>query len=116
MVTSTPDGSPNSGFAPSSFDLDLSVRSDYSSTTPSMSRTPRHSTASINGNTLKSSPGISCECPGCPGNPLTFPEAGYDEENSNIADIVPEDYLDTLDRKVNEIMNRDCSRRSNQPT
>jgi len=79
-----------------------------------MSRTPRHSTASLNGNIVRSSPGVSCECPGCPGNPLTFPEAGYDEENSNIADMVPEDYLDTLDRKVNEIMNRDCSRRSSQ--
>jgi len=114
MRTSTPDGTPRPGYPFRSFDLDRSVRSDYSSRTPStsMSRTPRNSSASLNGNILRSSPGVSCECPGCPGNPLTFPEAGYDEENSNIADIVPEDYLDTLDRKVNEIMNRDCSRRS----
>jgi len=111
MRTSTPDGSPNQEF---SFDMERSIRSDYSSRTPSVSRTPRQSSASLNGNVLRSSPGLSCECPGCPGNPLTFPEAGYDEENSNIADIVPEDYLDTLDRKVNEIMNRDCSRRSSQ--
>lgn len=39
-----------------------------------------------------------CGCPGCPGNP--------DNEEE------PEDYLDTLDRKVSEIMNKDCSRRS----
>ena len=84
--------------------------------TPSMPRTPRHSLsiASLNGNTLLTSPGVSCECPGCPGNPLTFPDPIYDDENSNIANIDQEDYLDTLDRKVNEIMNRDCSRRSSQ--
>ena len=40
-----------------------------------------------------------CGCPGCPGNP--------DNAGSE-----PEDYLDTLDRKVSEIINKDCSRRS----
>jgi len=56
--------------------------------------TPRQSSlTSFNGN-----PG--CSCPGCPGNP----------ETENLED--PEDYLDTLDRKVSEIMNKDCSRRS----
>jgi len=112
MITSTPNGSPGVPYAKQSIDLDLSIRSDYSSKTPSDSRTPRLS--SLNSYPLKSSPGVSCECPGCPGNPLTFPEGGYDEESSNIADIVAEDYLDTLDRKVSEIMNRDCSRRSSQ--
>jgi len=126
ISASEPDGSSNRDCGSRSFDFDPSIHSEYSSKSrqisprsPSISMTPRHSTprnstTSLNGNRLVSSPGVSCECPGCPGNPLTFPEDGYDEENSNIADMVPEDYLDTLDRKVNEIMNRDCSRRSSQ--
>ena len=90
MITSTPNGSPGAPYAKQSIDLDLSIRSDYSSKTPSDSRTPRLS--SLNSYPLKSSPGVSCECPGCPGNPLTFPEGGYDEESSNIADIVAEHF------------------------
>ena len=77
-----------------------------------MARTPRHSFSilSLNGNIIE----VACQCPGCPGNPETFPGPIYDDENSNIAALGQEDYLDTLDRKVNEIMNRDCSRRSSQ--
>ena len=53
-----------------------------------------------------------CRCPGCPGNPLTL---HLDLENSNTVEDREdqEDYLDTLDRKVTEIINRD-SRRSSQ--
>ena len=40
--------------------------------------------------------------PGGPGNPVF--------NNGNLEE--PEDYLDTLGRKVSEIMNKDCSRRS----
>ena len=77
-------------------------------------KTPRQpvslsSLTSINGNlpTL-------CKCPGCPGNPLTL-DLKIDDENSNKLDDGEdqEDYLDTLDRKVTEIINRD-SRRSSQ--
>merc|ERR1711892_115210 len=99
------------------FTSDLTIRSRQTTPrTPSMTRTPRHSLsiASLNGNTYLNSPGVSCDCPGCPGNPLTFPDPLFDDENSNIANIDQEDYLDTLDRKVNEIMNRDCSTRSSQ--
>ena len=55
---------------------------------------------------------IPCRCPGCPGNPLTL---HLDLENSNTVEEREdqEDYLDTLDRKVTEIINRD-SRRSSQ--
>ena len=45
-------------------------------------------------------------------NPVTFPDPIHGDENSNNVVIGKEEYLDTLDRKVNEIMNRDCSRRS----
>lgn len=82
--------------------------------------TPRYSgsSTSLNGNTVGCGPlpGVTpptyCNCPGCPGNitnysPLCFE---MDRENRNL--VQEEDYLDTLDRKVNEIMNRDCSRRS----
>ena len=53
-----------------------------------------------------------CRCPGCPSNPLTL---HLDLENSNTVEDREdgEDYLDTLDRKVTEIINRD-SRRSSQ--
>jgi len=121
--------SPNPGLASRTLALDLSGSSGRSQqtlnqsrtreTTPrsprqSISHTPRHfaSNGSLNGNTMITTPSSSCECPGCPGNPMTFPQNMYDEENHNIADMEPEDYLDTLDRKVNEIMNRDGSRRS----
>ena len=64
--------------------------------THSTSRLP--SLASYNGNPAA----VVCECQGCPGN-LTY-------QNGNFED--PEEYLETLDRKVSEIMNKDCSRRS----
>ena len=78
--------------------------------------TPRYSasTASLNGNSVldpAATPGSSCECPGCPGNPGTFPPLLLEQDMEN-RNLDQEDYLDTLDRKVNEIMNRDCSRRS----
>ena len=71
--------------------------------------TPRYSasTTSLNGNSVldpRVTPRSPCECLGCPGNTRE-----QDMENSNLQQ---EDYLDTLDRKVNEIMNRDSSRRS----
>ena len=80
--------------------------------TPSVAQTPRQSfsISSLNGNTFV----VPCPCPGCPGNPETVSDPIYDDENRNIAATGKEDYLDTLDRKVNEIMNRDCSRRSSQ--
>merc|ERR1719219_2072464 len=55
---------------------------------------------------------LLCRCPGCPANPLTL---DLDLENSNTVEDREdgEDYLDTLDRKVTEIINRD-SRRSSQ--
>ena len=72
-------------------------------------RTSMSSLPSINGNlpTL-------CKCSGCPGNPFTL-ELNMDDENSNKIGNGEdqEDYLDTLDRKVTEIINRD-SRRSSQ--
>jgi len=86
--------------------------------TPSLSRTPRQSsTASLNGNTLVTSPGSACDCPGCPGNTnLLHTDSLIDDTNSNTITLSGgescEDYLDTLDRKVNEIMNRDSRRSS----
>ena len=81
------------------------------SNAPSLSRTPRQSsTASLNGNTAVTSP---CDCPGCPGNiSHCGPEMELEEANSNTISHPAEDYLDTLDRKVNEIMNRDSRRSS----
>merc|ERR1712038_1559940 len=78
--------------------------------------TPRYSasTASLNGNSVldpSATPGSTCECPGCPGNPGSFPKLLLEQDMEN-RNLDQEDYLDTLDRKVNEIMNRDCSRRS----
>ena len=78
--------------------------------------TPRYSasTASLNGNSVldpSATPGSTCECPGCPGNPGSFPPLLLEQDMEN-RNLDQEDYLDTLDRKVNEIMNRDCSRRS----
>ena len=81
------------------------------SMSPSLSRTPRQqppsmsSVTSVNGNIL-------CRCPGCPGNALAL-DLKLDDENSNNIGDDGEDYLDTLDRKVTEIINRD-SRRSSQ--
>jgi len=80
--------------------------------------TPRYSasTTSLNGNTVVCAPGVIpptyCNCPGCPGNIRNYSPMclEMDRENRNL--VQEEDYLDTLDRKVNEIMNRDCSRRS----
>ena len=108
---------PSPASAARKFPSDLTTRSRQTTPrTPSMPRTPRHSLSrtSLNGNTFLNSPGVACDCPGYPGNPLTYTDPRYDDENSNIANIDQEDYLDTLDRKVNEIMNRDCSRRSSQ--
>ena len=64
---------------------------------------------SSNGN---SSSLLLCRCPGCPANPLSLE---LDLENCNTVEDREdqEDYLDTLDRKVTEIINRD-SRRSSQ--
>jgi hypothetical protein len=73
------------------------------------------SAVSLNGNTAAAS---SCDCPGCPGNPRcgVLPRSYNDADDSAVAAggqlEDPEDYLDTLDRKVTEIMNRDSSRRS----
>jgi len=78
--------------------------------------TRRHSISntSLNGNTAldpAATPGSACECPGCPGNLASFPPLMLEQDMEN-RNLDQEDYLDTLDRKVNEIMNRDCSRRS----
>jgi len=87
------------------------------------------SIASLNGNTAaaasSSQLSATCDCPGCPGNTRVAPERAYqpsrfhdDEDDDEDAAVQlrqledPEDYLDTLDRKVTEIMNRDSSRRS----
>jgi len=67
---------------------------------------------SNNGNSLNVA--TLCKCAGCPGNPFML-DLKHDDENSNKISEgdVQEDYLDTLDRKVTEIINRD-SRRSSQ--
>jgi hypothetical protein len=86
------------------------------------------STASLNGNTTAAASSSShlsttCDCPGCPGNPRAGPPQHYqsirvydDDDDDPVGQLQqledPEDYLDTLDRKVTEIMNRDSSRRS----
>ena len=77
---------------------------------------PRYSasTTSLNGNSLQepaTNPGSLCCCPGCPGNPNSMPPLMLEQDMEN-RNLDQEDYLDTLDRKVNEIMNRDSSRRS----
>ena len=63
--------------------------------------TPRFTSLGYNGNPPAAA--VVCECAGCPGNTVYA-------ANGNLED--PEDYLETLDRKVSEIMNKDCSRRS----
>ena len=80
---------------------------------------PRESsTASLNGNKNVSS---ACDCLGCPGNPRVGApsfQRNSCHDTDDATDALggqledPEDYLDTLDRKVTEIMNRDSSRRS----
>jgi len=98
-------------------DVETSPRAAFCSRSIAESlHTPRYSasTASLNGNSAldpAATPGSACECPGCPGNPGTFPPLLLEQDMEN-RNLDQEDYLDTLDRKVNEIMNRDCSRRS----
>ncbi len=97
-------------------------RDTSAASTPRTRRLPilprESSTASLNGNTTTMSQRSACDCPGCPGNPrggTALPPSTYDSEDAATAVGPledPEDYLDTLDRKVTEIMNRDSSRRS----
>merc|ERR1712012_127344 len=94
---------------------DIIKISDFGTSRQWSEHTPRYSasTASLNGNSVldpSATPGSTCECPGCPGNPGSFPPLLLEQDMEN-RNLDQEDYLDTLDRKVNEIMNRDCSRR-----
>lgn len=58
---------------------------------------------------LRSPAAAPCRCAGCPGRELS------DENSNKVAgggEAEQEDYLDTLDRKVTEIINRDSRRSS----
>ena len=88
----------------------LSPKLSSSSLKPSRHSLPL-SVNSSHGSTLAP---VLCKCQGCPGNPFTLDLRLDDENSNNIGDAGDqEDYLDTLDRKVTEIINRD-SRRSSQ--
>jgi hypothetical protein len=111
--TELPPSFPYSAPHPADMQLSDASETDGGWEGPSPGRltasTPRAaSVSSLNGNSMAGAP--PCHCPGCPGNPALPPLLlEQDRENMNLDQ---EDYLDTLDRKVNEIMNRDCSRRS----
>lgn len=94
--------------------------------TPRMRRLPHFlplEPVSPNGNTITTLSQLSstCDCPGCPGNPRAGHRISCHPDTDDASnDVVlasgsnleePEDYLDTLDRKVTEmIVNRDSSR------